>query len=194
MSRTTSKRAARDRAHARSRRGMRKRSCRGPSDLPFVSRERATQRRSPSFGSQHLSSAPTRKIRHPLARGRAARRGHRSALLDVRRGRMRAGGRASGRRPESRRLAPDAYGSFPESQLRKTGPAVGHIRAWRGGPLGADRPPSVRDRATVKLGHVRSQDCPRAIASITMFMLPVAHWSVNVNPAIRQPSGVRLSW
>ena len=42
--------------------------------------------------------------------------------------------------------------------------------------------------------HVRSQDRPAAIARVTTFMLPVAHWRVKVSPAIRQPSGVRVSW
>jgi hypothetical protein len=34
----------------------------------------------------------------------------------------------------------------------------------------------------------------RAIESATMFWLPVAHWIVNVIPAIRHPSDVRVSW
>jgi hypothetical protein len=35
---------------------------------------------------------------------------------------------------------------------------------------------------------------PAAIARFRTFMFPVAHWRVKVNPEIRQPPGVRLSW
>ena len=74
------------------------------------------------------------------------------------------------------------------------------------GPATIDRsgvksnPSAIRAHRLSRRSHscqpklVRSQDCPAAIARVRTFMLPVAHWRVKVSPAIRQPSGVRVSW
>jgi len=53
--------------------------------------------------------------------------------------------------------------------------------------------PELREERFAPL-EVRQDYAPAAIARFTTFMLPVAHWRVKVNPEIRQPSAVRLSW
>jgi hypothetical protein len=72
-------------------------------------------------------------------------------------------------------------------------------RCWRPGPNGhrgwvVVLPLGRRRAHDRKPKHVRRQVCPAAAARVTMCMLPVAHWMVNVSPAIRQPSASRLSW
>ena len=71
------------------------------------------------------------------------------------------------------------------------------------GPLKPKVPGSIPGRPTsdwLKNGHIgiavreSSAGHRGAAASVTMCMLPAAHWMVKVNPAIFHPSGVRLSW
>jgi len=88
----------------------------------------------------------------------------------------------------------------PMRTLRSFPPARHGATVWprKCGRVSPNRAARVRGFVHLFPAHGQSlplvsQEPPALAARLMMFMLPVAHWMVNVHPAIRQPSAVRLS-